>query len=207
MELEPGRYFIENHKRLDSITDIEAEWASALDACKNHIQYRLKKRTSFGAHTATRLGENPIDYYVSYAYDAILSGRWEWKKEFTLAQQLIRIADSTISTEVEKTKTAKALDGEGGVIYDDMDLRFYDQDPLPDSFELGKEILIDKQILVIEEAIKGDADLEFFWECVKEKMKRDAIASLMEKTPKQLDKLRERFIRKIKSSPYFEMEE
>jgi RNA binding exosome subunit len=62
-----------------------------------------------------------------------------------------------------------------------------------------------KKISIIEEAIKGDENLEMFWECVKEGMKREAVADFMEKKPKQVDKLREKLISKIKSSPHFQL--
>lgn len=204
--METGKYFEKNHKRLDSVIDIEHQWAIALDKCREHIQIRLKRRTTYGAHTAERLGENPCDYYTSYAYEAILSGRWEWKDNHTLSEQLILVADSTISTEVEKMESKKEKNNTVKLAYDDAVTLFYDQDTLPDKIDMVKEILINKQISIIEETIKGNNDFENFWECVKDGMKRTEIATFMEKTPKQVDKVRERFIKKIKESPYFEME-
>jgi len=204
VETETGKYFEKNHKKLESVPDIEQQWAMALDKCRDHINFRLKKRTVFGAHTEARLGENPLDYYISYSYDAILSGRWEWKDKYTLSEQMILIADSTISTEVEKVQTKKAK--ENKVVYDGLDSLFYLQDPLPDELDMVKEILINKQISVIVESINENSDFAIFWECVKEGMKSNEIATFMEKTPKQLYKLREGFIKKIKESPYFEME-
>jgi hypothetical protein len=205
--VEPGKYFEKNHKKLDSIPDIEQLWAAALDKCRDHIKLRLKRRVTFGAHTESRLGENPIDYYLSYAYKAILSGDWEWKDSHSLSEQMVLIADSTISTEVEKMDTKKAQENLLKFTYDDPDTLFYHQDPLPDKFEMVKEILINKQISVLEEAISGDEELELFWECVKDGMKRAEIAAFMEKKPKQVDKLKERLIKKVTTSPYFEMEE
>ena len=201
--METGKHFIKNQKKLEALTDCVAQWAAALDKCREHIRVRLKRRTTFGAHTEARLGEDPYTYYISYAYDAILSGRWEWKDGHTLSEQMILIADSTISTEVEKVQTKK--EGEKKVVYDDRETMFYEQD-IPGESDMVREIVINKQVSTIEETIQGDEDLEHFWECVKEGMKRTEIATYMEISPKQQDKLRERFINKIRKSPYFEME-
>lgn len=206
MNLETGRFFEKNHQRLDSIANSESEWALALKRCQKHIIYKIGKRTIFGAHTVARLGVDPIDYYTNYAYDAILSGRWEWKAGNTLAEQLILIADSTISTEVEKTKTNKA-DNETLVLsFDNLEMFIYDLTDSTYQPDTAKEALLNVQINVIEESVKGDEDLENFWECTKEGMKRAGIAAFMEKTTKQVDKIRERFITKIKASSYFQMD-
>lgn len=206
MKLEPGKYFEKNQKRLDSLPDIEREWAIALEKCRKHILFRIKKKTLYGAHTTQRLGELPEGYYLFYAYDAILSGRWDWKDRYTLSEQLIVIVDSTISTEVEKMDTIKEQENKIKVINGDMDVLFYYHDEDNVEIEAAREILFAKQVSVVEELIKGDDDLEYFWEGIKEGMKRVDIAALMDKTPKQLDKVRERFIKKIRQSPYFEME-
>lgn len=202
--MERGKHIVKNHRKLDGLADAEHEWAVALEKCREHIRIRLKRRTTFGAHTEARLGEDPYTYYISYAYDAILSGRWEWKDGHSLSEQMILIADSTISTEVEKSQTKKP--GEKKVVYDDLETMFYLQDTLPNEKDMVRDILIDKQISVIEELIKGDQKLEYFWECVKEGMKRPEIAVNMEITLKQQDKLRERFINTIRKSSYFEMD-
>lgn len=202
--MERGKYIIKNHKKLDALADPEHQWAVALEKCREHIRIRLKRRTTFGAHTESRLGEDPYTYYISYAYDAILSGRWEWKDKHTLSEQMILIADSTISTEVEKAQTTKP--GVKKVVYDDLETMFYVQDALSEDKEMVRDILIDKRISVIEELIQGDEKLEYFWECVKEGMKRSEIAANMEITLKQQDKLRERFVSTIRKSSYFEMD-
>lgn len=204
METEVGKHFIKNQKKLNALSDMEADWAAALDKCREHIRIRLKRRTTFGAHTETRLGEDPFDYYTSYAYEAILSGRWEWKDNHTLSEQMILIADSTISTEVEKVEAKK--NNEKIIPFDDLETMFYNQDGPSLEPDMIKEILINKQISIIEEVIHGDEQLGFFWDCVKEGMKRAEIAAYLEISPKQQDKLRERFIDKIKKAPYFELE-
>jgi hypothetical protein len=196
---DPGKYYEANLQKLEGLND--PQFKSALNKCLEHLRIKLKRRTTFGAHTESRLGEDPFDYYTQYAYNAIISGNWEWKEGRTLAQQMILIIDSTMSTEVEKTRTGKEpemLDGN----FDDY---FYSDDPLPDEFEFTKEVLINKQVSVLEEVIKGDQELEMYWECIKNKMKRAEIAEFMEITVKRQDKLREKLIDKVRQSPYFEM--
>lgn len=144
---------------------------------------------------------DPFDYYLTYAYDALILGTWEWKDDYSLSQQMIRIIDSTISTEVDKVKTIKATASKI-VSSDSSDFWFADsEDTEPD---MVKEILHNKKVSVIEESVKGDENFEIFWECVKDGMKTAQIAEFMEKTPKQVYKIQERFVRKIKESPYFE---
>lgn len=199
--METGRHLSRNQKKLESVTD--KDWIRALKTCKTHVVTRLRKRTIFGAHAEARLGMDPIDYYVSFAYDAILDGNWEWKDELTLGQQMTRIAQSCISKEVEKYRTEH--DDRITMASEDMDTFFYTDDPPPGEPTLEQEALFSKKITIIEETVKGDENLEIFWECIKDGMKRENIAEFMEKQPKQIDKLREKLIKKIKNSPHFQL--
>jgi hypothetical protein len=90
---EPGKYYDANCRKLDGLDD--PQFKAALKKCRDHLDIKLKRRTTFGAHTEKRLGEDPYDYYTRYAYSAIISGDWEWKDGRTLGQQMIRIIDST----------------------------------------------------------------------------------------------------------------
>jgi hypothetical protein len=146
---------------------------------------------------------DPAEYYVQFAYDAIVDGHWEWKDERTLGQQLVRIADNRIGKEVEKYRTEQG--GSFSMAGEKMDAFFYNDDPLPGEPTLVQEAVFNKKIAIIEDAIKGDENLEMFWECVKDGMKREAIATFMEKQPKQIDKLREKLMSKVKSSPHFQL--
>ncbi|WP_276500688.1 hypothetical protein [Terrimonas pollutisoli] len=199
--MERGKHLERNLKKLESVS--ETDWVSALKMCKRHVITRLRKRTLFGAHTEERLGMEPVDYYVSFAYDAILDGYWEWKDGRTLGQQMVRIAENRIGKEVEKYKVEH--NGQFAMAGDDIDEFFYSEDPPPGEPTLVQEAVFSKKITIIEEVVKGDENLEMFWECVKDGMKRDAIAVFMEKQPKQIDKLREKLINKIKSSPHFQL--
>lgn len=197
--METGRYYNKNNKKLTKVDD--STWAAAIEKCRIHIRMRISRKTKTGAHTDVRLGMDPFDYYLTYAYDALILGTWEWKDDYSLSQQMIRIIDSTISTEVDKVKTIKATASKI-VSSDSSDFWFADsEDTEPD---MVKEILHNKKVSVIEESVKGDENFEIFWECVKDGMKTAQIAEFMEKTPKQVYKIQERFVRKIKESPYFE---
>lgn len=146
---------------------------------------------------------DPVEYYISYAYDALLDGDWEWKDGRTLEQQLSRIAENRIGKEVEKAKTG--FKGKFAMAGEDIDEYFYGDEPLPGEPTMIQEAVFGKKIAIIEEAVKGDENLENFWECVKEGMKRNEIAEFMELQPKQVDKLREKLINKIKDSPHFQL--
>ena len=199
--MERGKHLESNLKKLESVTD--AQWTKALEKCKKHVVTRLRKRTLFGAHAEERLGMDPVDYYISFAYDAIIDGHWEWRDGRTLGQQMVRIAENRIGKEVEIYKTGD--NGQFSMAGEDIDDFFYSEDPPPGEPNLVKEAVFGKKISIIEEAIKGDENLEMFWECVKDGMKREAVAEFMEKKPKQVDKLREKLINKIKSSPHFQL--
>ena len=205
MTLETGTYFEQNQKRLDALDDPDKEWAIALEKCRRHIGVRLKKRTLYGAHSESRLGEEPVQYYTSFAFTAILSGYWEWKEKHSLSEQMIRIADSTMSTEVEKVSTRKADAAAKTIYIDDWDL-FYQQDAPDDDPSPMENLVMEHKIAHVERSITDDEELEFFWEGIKEGMDTNELAQYLHKTVKQLYKIRERFVKKIKHSPYFEID-
>ncbi|WP_276483772.1 hypothetical protein [Paraflavitalea pollutisoli] len=207
MDIETGEYFERNHQKLDGLQNVEAAWAAAIEKCRREVCIRLAKRTHFGAHSATRLGAEAIDYYVGYAIEAVLNGSWQWKDGHTLSQQLCRIAGSVIDTEVNKFRVEQK-NGEPEVVYggvfDDLETYFYQQEELPEGGSDMDQLILDQKIQAIEAIIQRDTECVLFWDCIKEGMKPAEIAAIMEKTPKQVYKLREVFIRKIQSSPYFE---
>lgn len=191
--MELGEYYKQNQKRFVSLN--EADWKVALKKCKDHIKWKLKQRTLSGAHSASRLGGDPVDHYLGISYEKIISGEWEWKEEYSLPEQMIRIADSYISTEVEKVKSKKGKSFQ--IMYQDIENEFYDLVDPPTSSE--EEALHIQRLQQIENAIQGDYQLELFMEAVKEGMKRSDIAVLLDISPRQLDKVRERFIRRVLS--------
>lgn len=190
--MEVGEYYYFNAKKLSQLKELD--WQIALRKCTKHVQLKIKQRTLYGAHNGSNLGSNAVDYYVTVAYDKIITGQWEWKDDYCLSEQLIRIANSCISTEVEKTKTKKSESFK--IIYTDIENEIYN---LADhEIDLTDEEVYAEQVKIIETATTGDDQLEMFWECIKEGYKRIDIAKMLNLAPKQLDKVREKLFRKIK---------
>jgi len=202
-----GTFFESNSIKLNTVSSVE--WEIALRKAEKHLNYRLWNRTSFGAHTIENLGVPAKEYYLNFAYMSVIYGNWEWKDDFDLPQQLIRIIDSRISTVVESYKKAK--DKNEGRLKDgkylltttevsqDIESTFYD---LEGDEEISEEDLLKAEVQYeeIEQFIleSDDEDLIMFWECVKEGYTRKDIAEFIGKTPKQLDKIKEKLLRQIR---------
>ena len=189
--MELGEYYKKNHVRISSLR--EADWKVALKKCKDHVKWRLRQKTLSGAHSASRLGADPVEHYLGISYEKILTGEWEWKEEYCLTDQMIRIVDSYINTEVEKKKTQKEKSFK--TVYKDTEIEFYDLAAPPDSSD--EEDIFAERLKQIEEAICGDSQLELFMEAVKEGMKRSDVAAMLDLQPRQLDKVREKLMRRV----------
>lgn len=203
---EKGIHFESNSKKLNTVSDVE--WTIALKQASEHLELRMRNRTRFGAHTVENLGVPAKEYYLNFSYMSIIYGRWEWKDEYTLPQQLIRIINSTISTVIEsfvkaKTKNLERLN-EGrhklttSVETRDVESMFYGLE----SVELDEESLLkdETEYNELDDFVRdsGDSDFQMFWECVKEGCNRRNTSELMDLTPRQLDKFKERFLRQAK---------
>lgn len=191
--MELGEYYKKNQNRIASLSD--ADWKVALKKCKDHIRWKLKQKTLFGAHSASRLGADPVEHYLGISHEKILFGEWEWKDDYSLTEQMIRIVDSYISTEVEKKKTQKEKSFK--TLYKHIEEEFYDLVDPPDSTE--EEAIFAERLQLIMGAIKGDAQLELFMEAIKERMKRCDVAVILDIQPRQLDKVREKLMRRVRS--------
>lgn len=191
MELE--KYLKKNQDKIASLT--EADWKVALKKCKEHIQWKLKQKTLSGAHSASRLGSDPVDHYLGVSYEKILLGEWEWKDDYSLSEQMIRIVDSHINTEVEKSKTQKEKSFE--TFYRDVEVEFYSLTDPPDSKE--EEVIFAERLQLVENAVKGDSQLELFLEAVREGMKRSDVAAILDIQPRQLDKVKEKLMRRVRN--------
>ena len=191
--MEVGKYYKLNQEKVARVTD--KEWRIALFKCKEHIKWRLKQKTFSGAHSSSKLGADALDHYLGISYEKIISGEWEWKKEFNLIEQMIRIVNSYISKEVEKATSQK---GESlKIIYSDKDEQFYCvPDPPKTSIENIYNVARLKSIVT---ATAGDEQLEFLIEALKEGKKRAEIADLLEIGLRQFDKLKEKLIRRVKA--------
>lgn len=202
-----GHFYEFNSKKLEEVAPLE--WQLALVKCEKHLDYRLKMKTLYGAHTAKNLGIDPKEYYMSFAEDALLFGNWQWKDDFDLSEQLIRIIDSRITTVVKsyrariKKNDEKTQDGFAPdtieIDYRDIEVDFYNL-VSEDEFDYIKAEEYEQKINEIEKVIEShkDANLHFLWECIKEGLKRNEISDLMGITPKQLDKIKEKLISNTK---------
>jgi len=197
--LKRGKHFERNQRKLESVT--ESQWVLALNKCRNHIRIRLHNRTLFGAHAEERLGMDPEDYYLSFAYDAVIYGHWEWKDGRTFGDQLVRIAENRIGKEVEKYNSESKE--KFTIPTEEIDILVYAARVPSEESTIAQEAVYSKKVSIIEEAVDGDDDLQLFWECIKEGMKADAIAELLEMPPAYVYKLRDKLINKIKNSGYF----
>src|SRR6185437_9757172 len=189
--MEAGKYYKLNQEKVATLTD--KDWKVALLKCKEHIKWRLKQKTLSGAHSASKLGADALDHYLGISYEKIISGEWEWKAEFSLSAQMIRIANSYISKEVEKATSQK---GESlKIIYTDQEEQFYSiTDPPKNSLE---NISDEARLKSIEAAVADDEQLGFLIEALKEGKKRAEIADLLDIGLRQFDKLKEKLIRKV----------
>ena len=202
-----GPHFEKNSLKLDNVSKVE--WEIALRKAKKHLSFRLWNRTKFGAHTSENLGVPPMEYYLNYAYTGIIMGDWEWKDEFDLPKQLIRIIDSRISTVVESYRQKqvkneeRAKDGKYKLttkeVPYDVEATFYYIEA-EEGIDEELKSKIESQYTQIEQFVSkiDDEEIKTFWDCVKDGWTRADIAELIGKTPKQLDKVKERFLRQIK---------
>ncbi len=69
--MEIGKHYQANQQKLEAVS--EEEWIVALEKSRRHLKLRIKQRTLYGAHSEKNLGEDPYDYYTSFAYEAIIS--------------------------------------------------------------------------------------------------------------------------------------
>ncbi len=187
-----GEHYNGNHIRIAALS--ENDWKVALKKCKTHIRLRIRQRTLYGAHSPSNLGADPVEHYLGIAYEKILSGEWEWKEQYSLAEQMIRIADKFIGDTVDKYKREKseAL----RIVYKDIEVDFYGLANAPPDTD---EIEYEERLKTIENAVSDDQQLSMLLEGVKAGYKRSEIADLLEIQPRQLDKLKEKLERKVKN--------
>jgi len=188
-----GKYFETNCIKLNSIN--EDTLRIIISKCKEFIEKRLFQKTLYGAHTATNLGDDPVSYYYEDAIDAIISGRWEWQDKFDLLEQLIRIINSKITKEVDKTQTAKAQSLQ--IKFTDNEDDLFNCEIQNDSEENEQKLLCEKQIEFIENAIKDNKNLVELFDLIKAGYKRREIAEYLGIEPKRVDKLTEQLKEKV----------
>jgi hypothetical protein len=183
------QYLNKNNKKLEKVS--ERDWIEAVAKCHDFLRNVRKLKTLYGAHTEKNLNDDPYQYYIKFACEAIMSGRWEWR-DHTLSEQLIRIMGSKITKVVGKHEKSdkEQINLEIPI---DIEATFYNL--VGDDQEVSKELQQKMQDLVdlVESAINGDFRLETIWEGVKEGLSRQVLSEVMELTPRQFDKQIERF--------------
>lgn len=93
-------------KRINAVSD--EEWRHVIDDLTTFVSFKLNGKTLYGAHTESNLGLGPVEYYVEESIFKLLNLDWEWKfEEYSLLEQLRRIAGSLISANVEKFRNKK----------------------------------------------------------------------------------------------------
>jgi len=164
--MELGQYYHSNEKKLAILK--EADWKVALAKCEDHIKWKLRQKTLYGVHSSTQLGADPVDHYLSLAYEKLISGDWEFKDEMDIAEQMIRIINSYISKAVEHATTSKAEALK--IKYADIEHELYEDRLFESSdHEIDKpsdDKMLQDRIKAIEETVNGDIELEILWDAV-----------------------------------------
>lgn len=186
-------------RKLQSLSDDEV--TEALKQLIHHIKARLRfgskaERTKSGAHSAKNLGMDPIDYYVGETVRRLYEPNgWDWKFEkFTLAQQLMRIANKLISDKVADYK-AKL---NGLPVFDERDVGdIYNLQEIAANDAMGNEETYTKLIQFAYEVSQDDDDLQYFVIRYFEKASFATIASEMNIEVKKVYGLRKKLVRKL----------
>lgn len=183
-------------QQLESITD--DQWRATAKRCKDHIRMRTYMKTAVGAHSSDNLGMSPFDYYYVGAVEKLFKGTWDWKFElYSIEVQIIRIIDSMISDEIRKTFTAKKQSVKLNYVDAEENLFQFPTDiDIQQTQENEKEF--NRQISMIQEAIKGDRDLELLFLCIQQGYKPSEIAREMNIDIKAVYKVTERLKEKTK---------
>lgn len=157
---------------LEKISD--QEWEEICNRSKSFLKKKLFNKTSFGAHSENELGVPAIDYYFEEAVSKIFAFEWEWQFEkYTIVQQIMRIAGSLISKNVDKYRK-KVENG-------NFETEFSDNMAY-DLFDEVYDSSIDELLDCIERIVKeGDEFLQMHWESIKEGLKSSQIAEIIEK--------------------------
>jgi hypothetical protein len=144
-------------RKLSEISD--GQMKEAIEQLSLHVKARLRlgspmDRTKWGAHTEASLGVDPVAYYVGETIKRLYDPNgWDWKFEtFTLAEQLIRIANKIISDKVTQYKLKKEtspirLDKDIADVYDLPEIQDEDEEVFERVRELAYEVSKDDDSL------------------------------------------------------------
>lgn len=186
-------------RKLQGLSDDEV--AEALRQLTHHVKARLRfgskaDRTKSGAHGEKNLGMNAIDYYVGESIKRLYDPNgWDWKFEkFTLAEQLMRIANKLISDKVADYKAKQ----DGLPAFDERDAGdIYDLQEIASNDVKGNEEIYSKLIQLAHDASKDDDDLQYFIIRYFEKASFATIAKEMNVEIEKIYVLRKKLVRRL----------
>lgn len=186
-------------KKLQGLSEDEVE--EALRQLTHHVKARLRfgskaDRTKSGAHGEKNLGMEAIDYYVGESVRRLYEPNgWDWKYEkFTLAQQLMRIANKLISDKVADYKAKK----DWIPIFDERDTTdIYDLQTNAANDARGNEEIYSKLIQFAHDVSKDDDDLQYFVIRYFENAPFVTIASEMNVEIEKVYVLRKKLVRRL----------
>ncbi|MBQ9293937.1 MAG: hypothetical protein IJ219_03305 [Bacteroidaceae bacterium] len=173
-------------EKLDRVT--EAEWREALSALTAWIAWRLRGKTSYGAHSEEELGMPAADYYIGEAVMRLFECRWEWQDRFSLKDQLIRMVGSLIDTQL---KAYQLKVEEGRCSTGEVDASTL-SDSLPDD-----DYTLDVAYEIAQAKVKGDNELESFLDAIRTFNDFKAISSHLNITIDQVYNLQKRLMRRL----------
>lgn len=184
----------------------EQEVISAIEQLTLHVKARLRfrsrwDRTKSGAHGPKNLGMPAVDYYVGESIKRLYDpSGWDWKFErFTLAEQLIRIANKLISDKVTAYKERAQPS------FVDEDISEIKDLDIEDEIDDERQKLCD---IVIEEALKvsqDDDNLNYFTIRYFEEATYEIIASEMNLNVEAVYALRKKLVRRLMTSKVLEI--
>jgi len=185
--------------KLQGLSDDEV--ADALMQLTHHVKARLRfrslaDRTKSGAHSEKNLGMNAIDFYVGESVKRLYEPKgWDWKFEkFTLAEQLMRIANKLISYKVEEYTSKKDV----MPVFDEKDAGdIYDLEQVVIENMNGNEEVYSKLIQLAYDVSKDDDDLQYFVIQYFDGVPFATIAKEMNIDVKQIYVLRKKIVRKL----------
>jgi hypothetical protein len=129
-----------------------------------------------------------------------LKGNGSSREEFSLDEQLIRIANSKISTNVEKAGNKREKPTSYSYLNEDQNIvdTFYSEKLELDKLNLKEKKKMEEQFLIIEEVAEKNPDFKEYFECVSEGLKSSEIAIIMEKEVRYIYRLTESFKNEIR---------
>jgi hypothetical protein len=185
--------------KLQGLSDDEV--IEAIRLLTHHVRARLffhskVDRTKSGAHGEKNLGMNAIDFYIGESFRRLYEPNgWDWKFEkYTLAEQLIRIANKLISDRVADYKAKK----DGLPVFDERDAGdINDLQQMASTNSKDNEEVYSKLIQLAHEVSKDDDDLQYFVIQYFEGVHFATIAKEMNVDVKQIYVLKKKLVRRL----------